>query len=1316
MDTAQEGEPIMRFFVRLAAVTAVIGLFGTSSAQALPQSADQQFCIAKVGKAASKVLKAQGIETRGCLRRAFAGSLPLDDGQTCQRADLRSRVATARGKLATLAAAVCTPRPTLAFHDVATFSDAPIDQEVALSQELFGESLALGAVRVGLNPGGAKCQEALLSAADRAMADQLKSFGKCLGVGLRSGALTEPAHLQDCVFQVANQTAGMADELRARIVASCPGQAWATVFPGRCAASDGAFELADCLTSAVECRSCRLFTSMHDFDFDCDAFDDGTSNGSCSEGAVVTTTTTTTTTLPPTPTVCGNAADAAIAQDFDLFAEATTCTYGCLSAPSLPQCVATCVRNATGLSGDCALCYGVSAQCGLVNCAGSCAVDQGSPACTACLDTNCIPAFDTCAAEPAVTTTTVDTTTTTLDTTTTTTTAGPTTTTTIPLAGYCTGPADQAVLDAVDEDAATRTCTFPCLSAGDIAQCIGDCVATATGLSGQCALCYGDSAECGVFNCAGACAINPSGASCLACVQANCAAAQNACIGVPPTTTTTLDTTTTTTTTTTLDTTTTTLAPVTGACTNPADEAVDVLFDMQAQATTCTVGCLSSPTRVACVAACVEAATGASAECSGCYADTAECGLQNCAGVCAIDQGAPPCQACLDQYCVESFDECTGFGDPPLPASCSNGIADGTETDIDCGGSCAKCVIGDSCAAAGDCVSGECVSEVCSAPTRAIPFGSCVNGYIDPFTDPEALDLGAFGSGADDGYRFTLASTTDVYLQLTNQAGSTAVVEASMLSVAGDAASAIAGLGTGEVVEGQNGTAGPTSLGAGTYYLYVDSAAADTFGPYDICVLPAPTIALGSCVSASVGNGDGDDVQLAGAGGDKGFRFTSPSSTNVIVKLRNLSGASTMAAGIYNGAGLVASSSTGTTPLFTERRTGLVAVAAGTPYTVQVDTAAADSFGTFEVCVVEAGCGDGIVSGGEACDDGNQVAGDGCNGSCALESGKIVVNSCRSGNIPLFPVGEDCDDWTLPILETEGVYLEVTSVAGTLLGKGSLRQGGTQLVATNNVSIGQSGSTSPANLTAGGTYTARFCDVTGAGTGNYTICVREARKVELGTCYAGNVADGDGNAIDLAGPISGGDEAVLLQPPTTTTARLTLTHKGGGGLLAAGVYTGEPGSLLAGSAVGASPSPIASGQSGQSGLFEINGAQVYRVYTDIASLGTAGTNYEICLAEVAGDACLNPEDELVRSSVNLDEEAGSSGLSCTGGAACISEHMQGVGLSAGCADCYGGTGSCAASNCAFQCLSDSGSSGCRSCVASNCAQEFEVCSGWAYQD
>ena len=133
---------------------------------------------------------------------------------------------------------------------------------------------------------------------------------------------------------------------------------------------------------------------------------------------------------------------------------------------------------------------------------------------------------------------------------------------------------------------------------------------------------------------------------------------------------------------------------------------------------------------------------------------------------------------------------------------------------------------------------------------------------------------------------------------------------------------------------------------------------------------------------------------------------------------------------------------------------------------------------------------------------------------------------------------------------------------------------------------------------------------------------------------------------------------------------------------------------MPGSAVGQSPSPIPVGGSGTSGLVAVNGGQIYRVYTDIASLGTAGTNYTICLAEVEGDSCLNPEDEAVRTAYNLNAEAEAAGLSCTGNASCISSTLQNdTGLSPGCADCYGSVGGCAASNCALQCLGDSGSSG-----------------------
>jgi hypothetical protein len=47
-------------------------------------------------------------------------------------------------------------------------------------------------------------------------------------------------------------------------------------------------------------------------------------------------------------------------------------------------------------------------------------------------------------------------------------------------------------------------------------------------------------------------------------------------------------------------------------------------------------------------------------------------------------------------------------------------LKNGTETDVDCGGSCPKCATGLSCKAATDCTDGVC-KNVCQAP-------SCVDG------------------------------------------------------------------------------------------------------------------------------------------------------------------------------------------------------------------------------------------------------------------------------------------------------------------------------------------------------------------------------------------------------------------------------------------------------------------------------------------------------------------------------------------------------------------------------------------------------------
>jgi hypothetical protein len=57
------------------------------------------------------------------------------------------------------------------------------------------------------------------------------------------------------------------------------------------------------------------------------------------------------------------------------------------------------------------------------------------------------------------------------------------------------------------------------------------------------------------------------------------------------------------------------------------------------------------------------------------------------------------------------------------PASCSDGVQNGGETDVDCGGAttCPRCGTGDSCGAGSDCQSGVCLGGICLAPT-------CIDG------------------------------------------------------------------------------------------------------------------------------------------------------------------------------------------------------------------------------------------------------------------------------------------------------------------------------------------------------------------------------------------------------------------------------------------------------------------------------------------------------------------------------------------------------------------------------------------------------------
>jgi cysteine-rich repeat protein len=76
------------------------------------------------------------------------------------------------------------------------------------------------------------------------------------------------------------------------------------------------------------------------------------------------------------------------------------------------------------------------------------------------------------------------------------------------------------------------------------------------------------------------------------------------------------------------------------------------------------------------------------------------------------------------------------------------------------------------------------------------------------------------------------------------------------------------------------------------------------------------------------------------------------------------------------------------------------AVAAGNTYYLVVDTGPfstnREGVYTLDISIKPSVCGNGVIEGGEACDDGNLATGDGCDGSCSIEPTPTLGVSCTS--------------------------------------------------------------------------------------------------------------------------------------------------------------------------------------------------------------------------------------------------------------------------------------------------------------------------------
>ncbi len=117
-----------------------------------------------------------------------------------------------------------------------------------------------------------------------------------------------------------------------------------------------------------------------------------------------------------------------------------------------------------------------------------------------------------------------------------------------------------------------------------------------------------------------------------------------------------------------------------------------------------------------------------------------DCGGTTCGG-CADTKACATGADCMSGLCLAALPSSPKLC-APTPRSCTTGVKDGRETDVDCGGSdCPKCAIDKACLTNNDCGLGGCHGSVCR-----------LNG---------TFPLLAYGSGTIRRYDVTGAYTTD---------------------------------------------------------------------------------------------------------------------------------------------------------------------------------------------------------------------------------------------------------------------------------------------------------------------------------------------------------------------------------------------------------------------------------------------------------------------------------------------------------------------------------------------------------------------------
>jgi glucose/arabinose dehydrogenase len=247
-------------------------------------SAADRACILGLNGRFAKLAKARAGQLARCVSRAAAGKLP-GGPEACAAAD-DPKVQKQAAKTLAVEAAECELLPPFGATSAATVNAAAAGAELDLLHDVLGDDLDAAVVAKATDAAGARCQAKVAAQLQRCQGQRVKEFLRCKKAGLRDGTVEDDASLAACLGadpkgKVAGQCDDATGALASKVLPSaCAGVALDTRFPG-CGAADAA-GLAACAERAGRCRACLALDAADGLGTDCDAFDDGQSNASCS--------------------------------------------------------------------------------------------------------------------------------------------------------------------------------------------------------------------------------------------------------------------------------------------------------------------------------------------------------------------------------------------------------------------------------------------------------------------------------------------------------------------------------------------------------------------------------------------------------------------------------------------------------------------------------------------------------------------------------------------------------------------------------------------------------------------------------------------------------------------------------------------------------------------------------------------------------------------------------------------------------------------------------------------------------------------------